>query len=201
MGSAGFATSFFTISPTRSLVASSIPFWGQQNEHGKRGWMMRKYLVRRLARRCFKECDEAAGQVTAMQASAGAESTAAHLLSVTNCCSASPEGIDGSLARSHLFCEGGDSTARTHRPRRRGGFTMSSTTGTGLPDESKTFWSMSCFHFVTCNMQILALPNAAQKEDTRRNMTRRQTIDCKRTLSKVRGRVQSNTTNAPTASR
>ena len=165
------------------------------------GKRTRAYLVSRLARRCFKECDEAAGHVTVIQARGGAKSTAAHLLSVTNCCSASPEGIDGSFARSHLFCECGDSTARTHQPRRRSGNTMSSTTGTGLPDESRTFWSISCFHFVTCKVQNLAPPNAAQKESTRRNITRHQTIDCKRTLSKVRGRVQSNTTNAPTASR
>ena len=31
---------------------------------------------------------------------------------------------------------------------------MSSTTGTGLLDASNTFWSMSCFHLMTCKVRL-----------------------------------------------
>jgi hypothetical protein len=44
--------------------------------------------------------------------------------------------------------------------------TISSTTGTGLPELSKTFWSMSCFHLVTC-----------------------ETVSCKTTTTKLEQRV------------
>jgi hypothetical protein len=117
------------------------------------------YFVRCFPRRCFKKPGKSAhSKVNTTRRERRSVVRNTDLCSATNCCRLSPEGMVGSLARSHLlwkvcvkkgtkcaYCE----CAKEKLSRNGDQFTINKTTGTGFPEASLTLSSMSCFHLMT----------------------------------------------------